>query len=249
MKKVFFLFICFCLLLSLGEKTAMAQLQLVPASILQRVFLIKYGTSIGSSFTLDIDGKQYLITAKHVLNGIKKEDKIEIFHKEKWETLNVKVLFCENPATDIVVMAIPVQLSRTDEVEATSKAMFVSQDVFFLGFPFEMWTYFGELNNYFPLPFIKKGILSATDPRNNQGGIFYVDGNNNPGFSGGPIVFYDLNDHKIKICGVIHGYINQANEIPQTALYAKGNSGILVGFMIDSAIEVIKKNPIGVTVK
>jgi hypothetical protein len=81
MKKTSLLFTFIFLILFLGENIAMAQL--VTNNVLQRVFLIKYKKSIGSSFTLDVDGKQYLITAKHILKGIQTKDQIEIFHNNK----------------------------------------------------------------------------------------------------------------------------------------------------------------------
>jgi hypothetical protein len=62
------------------------------------------------------------------------------------------------------------------------------------------------INDGYPLPYVKKGIFSAlvfhTVPH-----TMYLDGINNPGFSGGPYV-YRLQDDKIPtICGVIKGYI------------------------------------------
>jgi hypothetical protein len=36
--------------------------------------------------------------------------------------------------------------------------------------------------------------------------VLYIDGFNNPGFSGGPIIYWSLNDHIIQILGVLKGY-------------------------------------------
>ena len=41
-----------------------AQTELVTSNVLHRVFLIKYGDKFGSSFTIDVDNRQYLISAK-----------------------------------------------------------------------------------------------------------------------------------------------------------------------------------------
>ena len=54
-------------------------------------------------------------------------------------------------------------------------------------------------------PFIKSEVLSAIDSRQKDAIILYVDGDNNPGFSCGPIV------HK-------HSKI----------YYTRGNTGILI---------------------
>lgn len=43
---------------------------------------------------------------------------------------------------------------------------------------------FGEI------PFLKSGIVSAMDDRDPEANLLYLDGHNNSGFSGGPIVFW-----------------------------------------------------------
>ena len=45
---------------------------------------------------------------------------------------------------------------------------------------------------FIPLAFMKKGIFSATTNENGAV-VFFLDGHNNPGFSGGPVVYRDLN--------------------------------------------------------
>ena len=67
---------------------------------------------------------------------------------------------------------------------------FHSQTVAFLGFPFGWDSGAESVNNGYPVPFIKAGIISAKadgPPRR-----IYVDGHGNPGFSGGPLVFRPL---------------------------------------------------------
>lgn len=230
--------------LFLCENYAIAQH--VPVNAIQRVFLIKYQDSIGSSFTIDIDNKQYLITAKHVVGGIKTVDKIEILRNNKWAEFNVKTISCRNPDVDIIVLVLPSQISPSFKLEPTLDDIILSQDVFFLGFPFQIYSStMIVLNNFYPFPFIKKGILSAIDLRDKASKILYIDGNNNPGFSGGPIIFYDSDNKKWKVAGVVSGYKIQLNEVIKTELLAKANSGILIGYAIDSAVEAIRENPIG----
>lgn len=239
--------ILICLLLL--STASFAQVELVSSNVLHRVFLIKYGDQLGSSFTLDIDNRQYLISAKHFLAKLKDSDCIEIFHDSRWKKLEVKRIDLRNPNIDILVLAPAMQLSPPLELEPSTANMFLSQNVFFLGFPFGMNVEAQVLNNYFPLPFVKKGIVSAMDFFNKEEKILYVDGYNNPGFSGGPIVFLDLNNNKLKVAAVVSGYRNQMADIyekeKETAFKAVMNSGILIGYTLDGAVDAIKSKPIG----
>ena len=61
------------------------------------------------------------------------------------------------------------------------------QEAYFLGFPFDLeWEVADEaLNRSFPLPILKRSIVSAMlfdIPQK----LILLDGINNPGFSGGP---------------------------------------------------------------
>ncbi len=39
------------------------------ANILNRTFHMSYGGSTGTCFTVDVDGRQYLVTARHVVQS------------------------------------------------------------------------------------------------------------------------------------------------------------------------------------
>jgi hypothetical protein len=60
-------------LLLVSMQQAQAQ---ITSNVLRRVLMIQVGTTSGSSFTIDVDGRQYLITAKHLVAGLKLEDTI-----------------------------------------------------------------------------------------------------------------------------------------------------------------------------
>lgn len=230
-----------------------AQNQLVTSNVLHRVFFIKYGNQVGTGFTIDIDNRQYLISAKHFLIKLKEVDSIEIFHEAKWKRIKVKRINLNNPKIDILVLATDVQLSPPLELRPSIDNIILSQDVFFLGFPFGMTIEAKEMNNYFPLPFVKKGIVSAMAFNNKEEKIIYVDGYNNPGFSGGPIIYFDRYKKRLSVAAVVSGYRNDISKIydknKATALKAVTNSGILIGYTIDAAVEAIKNNPIGIEIK
>jgi hypothetical protein len=110
---------------------AIAQPELVTSNVLQRVFLIKYGDQFGSSFTIDVDNRQYLISAKHFLGELRESDCIEIFHDSQWKKLEVRRIDLSNPKIDILVLAPGLQLSPSLELQPSIGNIVISQNVFF----------------------------------------------------------------------------------------------------------------------
>lgn len=228
--------------------------QLVSSNILQRVFLVKYNNSVGTLFTIEVENRQYLISAKHVFPQISANDTIEVFQEKDWRKIKVTVVGETQKDVDIIVFATDLQISPTHELVVTNHNLYLSQEVFFLGFPFTISTDADQVNNYFPIPFVKKGIISAfIDYKDGGRKILLIDGINNSGFSGGPIVTYDLKTKKMKAVAVISGFRTQEDPVKlgkdATALQAITNSGILIGYSIQHAINVINSNRIGVKIK
>ena len=76
----------------------------VTSNVYQRVLMVRVnaGTadeSFATAFTIDVDGREYLITAKHVAQKLRDEDKIDIFTNHGWSSLTLKILRCEIPST------------------------------------------------------------------------------------------------------------------------------------------------------
>lgn len=69
---------------------ALAQCQ-VPSEVLTRVLLIPVGAHSGSGCTIDVDGRQYIITAKHFVSEVKDNDSIRIHRIDGWASVRVKV--------------------------------------------------------------------------------------------------------------------------------------------------------------
>jgi hypothetical protein len=187
----------------------------ITANVFRRVLMIRGmgSTSFGTGFTLEADGRQYLVTAKHVVAGLKTEGSIEIRQGEAWLPLPVKVLRCDDPV-DIAVLVPPKQLTVVFPLEPTMKGMRYGQDVYFVGFPYGLFTNGEGINGGFPLAFIKKAIMSAST--NDRGVLaIFLDGQNNPGFSGGPIVYRDLDksDFTYKVMGVVSGFRFDRNPV------------------------------------
>ncbi|HBG62155.1 MAG: hypothetical protein A2Y03_00515 [Omnitrophica WOR_2 bacterium GWF2_38_59] len=221
------------------------------SNVLQRVLMVKFNNSQGTAFTIEVDDRQYLVTAKHLVKKIKNKDKLMIFYDKKWMEIEVKVIEIQEPNYDVAVLAVDLQLSHVYEVVYGLQGIALSQEICILGYPWGFNMDFGDMNNRFPLPFVKGGILSGMYPKSN---MMFIDAYNNKGFSGGPVVAIDYNDgKKRRIVGVISGYKNEQNYVfngaIDTGLKAISNSGLLIAYDIRPAIEAIKKNPIGFIVK
>lgn len=220
----------------------------VPTNVLRRVLLIRVGDSTGSSFTLDVGDRQYLITAKHVLGGLVGNASIQVYQEGSWQSLAVRVLDSES-AADIAVMAPAKQLTVSFPLEPGSGLAFAGQDAYFVGFPYGLRIEGTTLNGLYPLPFIKKGVISAFDSIGPVKMIF-LDRINNPGLSGAPIVFHDLNQpgDVFRVAGVISGFKVADSitvKVAGVSTTLPLNTGIIDGVDINYALTAIAKNPVG----
>lgn len=218
---------------------------MITANVIHRVFRIRCGVGSGTAFALDIDGKQYLVTAKHVLAGAPSPLRIDVFSNGNWADLPVTFVGHATSDIDISVLAADQRLTPSElPLEPTSSGAVYGQEVFFLGYPYGIVGKFLFGPGGFPLPLVKRATLSLF-----HGDVWLLDGHNNPGFSGGPVVFVTPGAKDFKVAGVISGF--QATDEPvlaggqPTPFVYRYNTGIIVCHMIDHAVALIKANPIG----
>jgi len=226
----------------------------VPVEILERTVMIRTATEQGTAFALDYEGHLYFVTARHMVTGLPKDHpSFQIRRMGQWQPETaLKILFPKSDEVDIAVF-------KTDSVVQTpymiqpmendpGKGFTMGQLVWFLGYPFfeGLGTHTTLNGNPVELPFIKRATLSASDGSNPDAVLLYLDGFNNEGFSGGPILFWSFGDRKYKIAGVVRGY-RQTNaktiingQAVDTPLLV--NSGIMMGYSIEHAIDAIKKD-------
>jgi hypothetical protein len=220
----------------------------VPAEILGRTLAIQFGNEGGTAFTIDYHGKVYLVTARHVVKGLRDNGTIQIQKPDGLKNYPIgKILFPPSPCgdeADIAVLETVETASPPYQVvleQGDDKGASLGQQVWFIGYPFRE-----RLRSHFTngeIPFIKRGTMSAMDARNPNAVIIYIDGFNNSGFSGGPIVYWSFSKHVYRIAGVVQGYKEDTAKVlvngqhVDTALLV--NSGILVGYSIRNAIQAI----------
>lgn len=221
---------------------------MITSNVYQRVFQIKFGESTGTIFAIDVDNKQYLITARHVLEGWDRTSNGQVFFNGEWKDLPLAVVGISDVA-DIAVLATNLQVSPTYVMEATAAGTIWGQDVYFLGFPYGWHADVdANINRGFPMPFVKKAIISAMASDDGVQHLF-LDGHNNPGFSGGPVVFRESGNNDLKVAAVISGYryteepiFSGSTVVPLAYRY---NTGIVVAHSIKVATDLIAANPTG----
>jgi hypothetical protein len=237
---------------SLAGVTAWAQ---IPTSnVLFRVLRIRNAAATGTAFTIEVDGKQYLITARHLLQGFGRAGEIELWIEGRWSKLAARAIYPSKTTVDAVALDLGRPVTVSLPLEPSSGGLTLGQQVYFLGYPDGLGSAvsvpappgFGEI------PFLKSGIVSALDDRDPQSSILYLDGHNNPGFSGGPIVFWHYPSNSFRVAGVVRGYRNEALPVLKQKklddpaakayndLYTRANSGIVIGYDILHIVEAIR---------
>lgn len=80
----------------------------------------------------------------------------------------------------------------------------LGQQVWFLACPFGDIGQAGRFQDQI-IPFIKRGTISASDHDDPNAVIVYIDGFNNPEFSGGPILYWDFRKLAYRLLRVVKG--------------------------------------------
>jgi hypothetical protein len=265
----------------------LAQSAMPTTDILTRVFMIETQFGRGTIFTVDVDNREYWITAKHMVTGAehapygsvtKTSVTLKILDAsapgEKWVPETFAVIDTEKDV-DIVVLAAPSLIVQHPlrNLPLDSTGVFLGGDCEFLGFPYgggwhttidgkPIWLPFVKHCTVSALPFESAGSGITRVMGNEDRKIFVLDGINNGGFSGGPVIFGTGTEQKIM--AVVSGYVLEPTEVinsgsrksapksaktetPATSPKGKVNvnSGFIIAFNIIYAVEAARKNPIG----
>lgn len=255
----------------------MAEVIGVTSNVLKRVVRIVVGQASGTAFTLDVDGHQYLITAKHVVAGLLNEQsKIQVCGDGGCTEREITVLRCDDPI-DIAVLVPNTLLTVTYDLPADSNGIILGQDVYFVGFPYADPALVTSTAAKENVGFVRKAIWSAQE-RKDGFTRYYFDGRNNFGFSGAPIVYLQQGQagFNYKLAAVVSGYRSDFTEVMKsepisndkitsddialgriidypdgshaklvpTGLVVQGNTGIVIGYDIQHAVDLIRKKQI-----
>lgn len=237
---------------------------------LTRTGMVEYNNERGTIFSIDVDGREYWITAKHILTGAKHPPIGSVGKKsvtvhfldpnsdqEHWVPLTFSVI---DPGPDIDIVALAPSYAILQNAIPSPSTDFagvtLGGDCEFLGFPFGGgWRATWEGGKHYWMPYVKHCTVSSLP----AGPIMILDGINNPGFSGGPVL-YNTGPNQ-KIVAVISGYQSEPAEVitsaasrpkvikppakPLQSVAVNVNSGFIIAYTISPVIDAIKKNPIG----
>lgn len=121
----------------------------------------------------------------------------------------------------------------------------MGQQVWFLSYPFADTALTSRAQDEI-FPFIKRGIISAINGSKTSGVVLYIDGFNNPGFSGGPIIYWEFKKRAYRVLGVVMGYRSETAQVVVNGKRVDSNvlvnSGILIGYSIVHAVEALENS-------
>ena len=91
---------------------------MITSNVIQRTLHIKRDNSEGTAFTLDHGGKQYLVTARHVVEGIASGERIFVVHEGQRKPVKIRVVGVGEGDVDVAVLACQQQLTPMPPVGA-----------------------------------------------------------------------------------------------------------------------------------
>lgn len=219
----------------------------VTSNILQRTFRIGHGDSTGTCFTVDMDNRRYLVTARHVVETISDGGIVRIEHGGEWKSVPVDLVGHGKDDVDISVLSPHAIFGGQHPLAVKSADLQLAEEVYFLGFPYGIGFDAGEINDGFPMPLVKRAIVSALPPRPEP---LLLDGHNNPGFSGGPVV-RRWREGVQAVVGVVSAFSSENPKVideagnPGPYSYSV-NTGIVHAFNSLEVKEIIAAHPIGI---
>jgi Trypsin-like peptidase domain len=220
--------------------------ELVVSEAYERVLEIETALGSGTAFTISEGGAQYLVTAKHLLPEGDLHPTVKLSNRFIAEQLGGPVEHrCELlPITpdraDVAVAPLPSPLTPDLTLEARTDGLVFSQTVWFLGFPYGLAMEMDRAGGR--LAFVKRGIISAAAWVEDVH-VLYLDGLNNPGFSGGPVVGYHQQSQTMCVFGVVSGYRFEHQPVfvgTQEVGTAQANTGIVIATWVDHVTDAIR---------
>ncbi len=225
-------------------------------NMLETTFCIRQGNSLGAAFAIVFDQQHYLVTARHVIKDYTAP--IHVSRNGSWQMLSIASAHPHPGSADVAVIPLSNPLTTAIPLTPSAKNVMMGQNVLIGGFPFG-WTHpQTDLNDGYPIPFIKGAILSSIVRQDNSN-VVLLDGHNNKGFSGGPIIAEDLSQRgqpsSLRTIGVVSGF--EPEPIPHPKELSKppqnpglwpiaedhihlANSGFFIGYEIQHAVEIIQ---------
>lgn len=239
-------FLIYFILISLTIENVAGQQSPVTRGILEHVYHLTTDALQGTCFLIEYKNQEYLVTAAHLF---KKETKTKsnvniTINNGTPITLTAEFLKHSDSTIDVAVLRIPISLKKS-ELYLVNGGVSVGQQVYFLGYPSFKGLQFATVDKLGTFPLVKGGIFSGMIKVNGYL-LEFIDGHNNPGFSGGPVVFFNHENKTTNICCIISGYYYEIKNLivegKASEYLIPENSGIIKSFPAQLALRIIDNN-------
>jgi hypothetical protein len=198
----------------------------------------------GTGFMLNVDGDEYLVTARHVIQGYHPGDSITI--EQSGVVAKLRGAPISPVSTDADVVAIPAPHIAVDAppIEFTFGVQ-ATWAAYFFGYPYGLM----NENRGNTSALVKQGIISGVSFGDGREGLIYLDGMNNHGFSGGPVLVFSPEHEAWAITGVISSFRYYRAPVyfrrsdggeKETRLFSKPNTGIAQAYSIGHIVHAIR---------
>jgi hypothetical protein len=191
-----------------------------------------------SSFVIDLNEQQWLVTARHIFDELDNDAKFTVLDNAgvTYSSVDMERLYLPNPVIDIAIFRLGVQipnLEPTFEVRILDD-VFVTQGAYIVGYP----KLSNGLSVSYKSPLVKRAMVSGqVDHYGVQ--VWVLDGMNNKGFSGGPVILSEGKED-CRVLGAVSSYVPEDIPVtPESNGYVSTNAGLMVCFDISHAVDAI----------
>ncbi len=172
-----------------------------------RTFISPSRSTYGTALILDVDCKQYLVTAAHIVPPSDNEHiTYDLYgpHKERdgdqgaWHRVRQRIIGIDRSSdVDLAVTTVGVPIVNNSPISTRLKMLKYGQEVYYFGFPqgFNLAPILGR-----SAPFVRRATISMNLIEGNR--QMFLDGYSAPGFSGGPVIIYPNTDRDVLV-GVV----------------------------------------------
>jgi S1-C subfamily serine protease len=211
---------------------------------------INHASRIGTAVLLRSQGYGYIVTARHLVEGLRAAERILVRRGDGWRPVEVQDVRYgdDNRIDDIAVLSVPeVAHAQAVDDDLVMMALTVGQAVAYCGFPLSLEGVAPDGHDW-PMALVKGGIYSGS-VRMQERMVHLFDAVNNVGFSGGPIFAQDV-DGTPKLVAIVSGYEfdrdlevtrlvpgGEREKVPD--LFVRPNSGFMRAVPIRRAQELI----------
>ncbi len=223
---------------------------MLSVNVVERTLRLRINDRVGTGFVYDHDGRQYLLTARHIWGESPGLGYIEVYRNAQWDRLAAESL---GHSGDILVLSVNDRLTTRAAVPPVHRVG-MGQDVYILGFPLNLKSQAHHAGHTVPIPFVKKSLLSAALETPPSGQVLYLDAILAGGFSGGPVLAYTPSapaPQRWALLGLVSGYISEHHRGTvrtrdgEYSVQSPRNTGITVGWSLAHAVRVIHQRPEG----